>query len=238
MTPVLIACCAYGMGVASESDAITTQVRPLDARHSPYVGGNASPRLPAGQQGRVVVVARGQSEYVSIPIVVRNNSTRTVTEVRVRAVATTPSGEVITTGSSSVLQPFLVRPGEIAFGEVYFRSSDPLVEDVELPSNARFKFTVLASSRTNFRDLVVARSSLVVDFRAGDSVVGLARNARPMRVKTEAGIVACFTRGGDMLYTYKAGFDQAHVRAHGTLRFRLGVFAECPVYLVAVGGRV
>jgi hypothetical protein len=60
-------------------------VRPLDARHSPFVGGNRSPRLPSGQQGRLSVVAKGEYDGESLPIIVRNNTSRTVNGIYVTA---------------------------------------------------------------------------------------------------------------------------------------------------------
>jgi hypothetical protein len=74
--------------------------QPKDARVSPYVGGNASPRLPAGPPGVLAVVARGPYGQ-TLPIVVRNNTTRTVIRIAVSATASTPGGRLLATGKDA-----------------------------------------------------------------------------------------------------------------------------------------
>ena len=119
---MLIATFAFGLvGEGSASQAHTSNVRPLDACHSPNVDGNASPQLLSGWQGRIAVIARGQYGGGQIPIVVRNNTATKLLDVSVQILATTPSGTILATGASQGrLHPFSVRPDEISFGYVHF----------------------------------------------------------------------------------------------------------------------
>lgn len=233
---VLIAVCACGLvGDGDTTEAATKSVPPLHARHSPYVDGNASPALPAGQPDRVAVVARGKYRAGEIPIVVRNNTPTTVRDIRVGALATSPAGKVIATGTSTGLHPFLVGSGEISIGYIYFQGR----ADSGFPPGTRFKLTTIrTSSRSAFRDLVVLNSTIDQTVITGEGVTGVARNPRSVPLGTDSGIVACFTDAGKLLYTYAQGQNQTRVRAHGLLRFVIGVYDVCPVYLVAVSGRV
>jgi hypothetical protein len=196
--------------------------------------------LPAGAQGRLAIVAHGEPWVGELPVVVRNNTTQAVTEIRVRAVVTAGDGTRVV-GSSRLL-PYHVQPGEIAFGYVYFTS----LKDVILPPRSPFKFlSVRASRRTSFRDLVVVRSSRLVQ-RVGPppgyldgQVVGVVRNAWPVRVRPETELVGCFTRTGRMLRDFTEGSDLSPMPPRATLPFRVIYVdpSECPVYVVAVAGR-
>ena len=234
---MLVVMCACALtGAASAPYAHTTNVRPLDARHSPYVGGNASPQLPTGHPGRIAVIARARYRAGDFAITVRNNTPTTVMDIRVEAVAiSAASGKVVATGTSQGLHPFVVRPGEISFGYVYF----PGTADSGFPPNTRFKLTTIRpSARTNFRDLLIAHSTLDQTLITGDGVTGVARNPRAVPLKTDSAIAACFTETGKLLYTYAQEQNQARVRPHGVLRFIVGVYDVCPVYLVAAAGRI
>ena len=232
----LIAVCVCGLlGGGNATEAATSNVPPLDARHALYVEGNASPALPAGQPDLVAVVARGKYRAGEIPIVVRNNTPTTVRDIRVGALATSPAGKVLATGTSTGLHPFLVGSGEISFGYIYFQGR----ADSGFPPGTRFMLTpIRTSSRTAFRDLVVLDSTIDQTVITGEGVTGVARNPRSVPLKTEGGTVACFTEAGKLLYTYAQGQNQTRVPARGMLRFVVGVYAECPVYLVAVAGRL
>jgi hypothetical protein len=200
------------------------------------VGGNASPRLPAGPPGRLAVIARGPYGQ-TLPIIVRNNTTRTVIRIAVSATASTPGGRLLATGKDQTLGPNLVKPGEISFGYVYFN-------DVRLPANARFRFNVTSTAPAdaqfeNIRDLIVLESH-----RIQERVLGTLRNGYPVRVTgpIEAS-VACFSAAGKLLYTPNDFTAQDQVAPHGTLPFQVDTSPpygssglSCAKYLVAASG--
>jgi hypothetical protein len=83
--------------------------KPRDARASAFIGGSASPPLPAGAPNRIVVIALGP--YADdLPIVVRNNTSETVVMVKVTGTASA-SGRLLATGSDQGLYPDIVKPG-------------------------------------------------------------------------------------------------------------------------------
>jgi hypothetical protein len=225
-----------GKGVGTTRPA--SPVTPRDARASPYVGGNRSPRLPAGTRGVLSVVAQGPyHQEQSVPVVVRNNTSRTAIRVSVSGTASFPSGRLLATGKDQGLNPNLVKPGEIAFGYVYFNG-------VRLPSNTRFRFKVTSTPPDqvqfeNRRDLVVAESH-----RVQERVLGTLRNGYGVRVTGPIqASVACFSSAGRLLYTANDFTDQDNVAARGTLPFQVDTAPaygssglSCPVYLVAASG--
>jgi hypothetical protein len=221
MTLIALAFAVLAISAVSAS-AEPTYIRPLDARHSPFVGGNRSPRLPSGQQGRLSVVAKGVYDG-SLPIIVRNNTSRTVNGIYVTGLATSASGRILATGDSQGFHPSLVKPGEITIGYVFFR-------DAQLPPNARYRLSVAENRSTAQKDLVMTKASF-----ATDRVIGIARNPRATEASLPAGTVACFV-GNRLLDTYEDPSDQITVRPHGTLIFQVEVFDACPTFLVTAYG--
>jgi len=213
---------------------------PRDARASPYIGGNFSPRLPVGAPGRLSVVARGPGSSAVgtvIPIVVRNNTARTAVRIHVSASALSTSGRLLATGEDQTLNPNVVKPGEIAFGFVYF-------EDVTLPANARFRFNLTSTAPANvqfenIRDLIVVESH-----RIQERVLGMLRNGYPVHLTGPIGAsVACFSTSGRLLYVADDFTDQDQVGPRGTLPFQVDVSApygtaglSCPKYLIGASG--
>lgn len=223
---------------AAASGGRITTVAPRDARASPYVGGNRSSRLPRGARGVLTVVAQGPyQQEQSVPVVVRNNTARTAIRVSVSGTASSPSGRLLATGKDQGLNPNVVKPGEIAFGYVYFNG-------VHLPGSARFRFKVTKAPPDevqfeNRRDLVVVESH-----RVQERIVGTLRNGYGVRVigPIQAS-VACFSSAGRLLYTANNFTDEDNVAARGTLPFQVDTTPpygtsgfSCPVYLVAASG--
>ena len=224
-------------GLASHAAATSSSgetgayVRPLDARHSPYVGGNRSPRLPTGSQGRIAVIARGGYLNGSVAVIVRNNTPRVARNIDVTGVATSASGRLLATGADQEMLPSTVRPGEIAIGYVFF--------DADLPPDARFKLR--ATDGPNWKraaaggDLVIQQSAL-----AGDRVVGFARNGHNRRVEGPIpAYAACFTRASKLIDLRWEFTDQDSVPPRGQLPFDIELYnTPCSVFLVAVRGHL
>jgi hypothetical protein len=211
--------------------------KPQAATASPYVGGTKTLRLPAGRPGKVDVVAVGPYDGNSLPVVVRNNLTHTAIRIGVAGTATTSAGKILATGADQGgLQPTYVKPGEIAFGYVYFHG-------VHLPSTAKFKLTAKPETADlaqyeNERNLVVLSSSHI-----GDRVVGRARNTLGQKVGGPISTtVACFSTSGKLLYTASGFADQNDVAARQAIDFQAdapapyGSGLRCALYLVALGG--
>lgn len=209
---------------------------PKPPRASPYVGGNASPRLPAGTPHVLSVIARGPYNQ-TVPIIVRNNTNRTVIRIAVSGTASTPGGKLLATGKDQGLHPNVVKPGEISYGYVYFN-------DAKLPANARYRFNLTSTAPAdaqfeNKRDLIVVESH-----RVQDSILGTLRNGYPVKVTGPIGVaVACFSSAGKLLYIASDYTDQDQVAAKQALPFQVDTTPpygstglSCPAYLVAGSG--
>jgi hypothetical protein len=212
-------------------------LKPRDARASAFVGGNASPRLPVGRPGVVVIAHGPYQQELSLPVVVRNNTSRQVLRISVSGTATTPGGKLLATGKDQTLYPNAVKPGEIAFGYVYFGGD-------RLPPNARYEFKVATATPQeaqyeNRRDLVVVESH-----RVQSRVLGSLRNPYGKKVTGPIqAMVACFNAAGSLLYTASDFTSQESVNSHGALPFEVDAAPpygtsglSCPNYLVAASG--
>lgn len=215
-------------GSAGKLGGRQASVRPLDARHSPYIDGNRSPRLPAGHPGKLDIIAVGPYDGTSVPVVVRNNTSRTVTRITVKGAAVTAGGALLGTGSDQGIEPTVVRPGEIAIGYVYFDGGVPLSSKFRLtatwdPSSAQYE---------NKRDLVISKTSGLID-----RLVGYAHNATGRPVSGPIGLLAaCFSSSGKLLSTESDFADQDSLATGETAPFQISLSHTCPTYLITAGG--
>jgi hypothetical protein len=100
---------------------------PINA--SGVLAGNAKPRFPVGDPGKVDVVQIGELSKdaggATLPVVIRNNTDKGVAHVDLSAVARGSSGKVVATGSSQGFEPAQIQPGEPALGFIYFGADKP-----------------------------------------------------------------------------------------------------------------
>ncbi len=204
-------------------------VPPLDARHSPFIDGNVSPRLPAGRPGRIDVIAVGTYDRATelLPFVIRNNRRRIADKIEVGASVLSRSGALLETDPPAVLFPTVLAPGEIAFG--VFSVSGEYV-----PDGARFDFRFVQDPglEITLSDLHVADTALV-DGR----VAGTARNARREMVSGPIGEgVLCITDAGAIV-RYRGGERRTSLRPGEKIRFRVPLRGQaCPTFLVGAQG--
>ena len=204
-------------------------VEPADARASSYIGGNASPPLPAGELGVSSVVAVGASTGSSLPVVLRNNTVEDVIRMTVSAVARDANGNMLGTGGDQGFKPNLVRPGEVTLGYVYF--------GFDLPADATFEFEVDAQPAgearyENIRDLDVMEQSFIAD-----RIVGMLYNSHDEHVSGPVGVYAmCFDDEGVLLRHYHAYTDKEEAAPGDSVPFQVNVRESCPIFLVAAYG--
>jgi hypothetical protein len=209
--------------------------KPADARASRFVNGNASPTLPAGGSNVVAVIAIGRYSD-TLPVVVRNNTSQTITRIKVTGTANDPSGNLLVSGGDQGFMPDVVRPGEIALGYVYFGGK-------QLPSDAIFKLEATATPQAennfdNHVDLTVTQARHV-----GDSIVGYLKNESPRKAMGPISvIVECFGADQQLQRDYEAFTDKDMAVPEATVPFTIdlteasGGNDPCPVFLVAGGG--
>ena len=215
-------------------------VAPLDALHSPFVGGNAAPPLPAGKQGGIALVKIGKCGGSSVPFVIRNNTPQAVERVGVTVVVLNKKGRVLKRATApKSAAPFHVESGEIAFANL-----PPTVSCPSLPRGSRLKLTAtwqpakgVESDRV---DLAVGATTMTGSGTT-QTVTGSATNQSNVFINPMVWTrVYCFSSTGALLYQGLDGHDEGVSEAGGSITFRAdfpnGAPLPCPVYLVTVSG--
>lgn len=208
-------------------------VIPADARASFYIGGNESPILPDGEKEVLSVIAIGKFDGVILPIVVRNNTDKSVTRISVSAEARSSEGELLAVGKDQMFSPNLVQPGEISLGYIFFESVDSFPEDVQ------FKFLIASKDSKsttfeNIRDLEVVEQNWV-----DNRIVGMLKNPYNILVNGPIEVNAmCFNENGEVLAHYSDFATVDQVEAGGTIPFQVSIYDQkpCPIFLVASFG--
>jgi hypothetical protein len=172
---------------------------PADARANPFIQGNQSPPIPAGPPGKVAVVASGalaqliQPEgpsSLTIPIVIRNNTTATQDGIQVSATAKN-NGTLVNTGSSQGnFIPLMVKSGQIAIGYVYFQSLPP--------TTATIDYSVTTGNSTTGRVNLTVTASNTVPVAGGYlNLVGQVKNQTNSKIHAAARVFGiCFDSSG------------------------------------------
>ncbi len=223
-----------GAGSASElSGALFTVLEQLEVvPGSGFLGGNALSILGPGEEGEIAVIATGPYDGNILPLVVRNNTDGDVIRITATASARNPSNQLIASGGDQLFHPNLVRPGEVAFGYIYF-------DGIDLPEDTTYDFDIDAKAATddrfeNRRDLEVVEASNIEN-----RLVGVLKNPYDATLMGPIGTDAvCFDEQGNLL-THTGSFaDQDEVGSDETLDFQINRFGggPCPLFLVAGSG--
>lgn len=200
---------------------------------SEFIAGTASVDLPAGQAGEVSIVATGPYSGDSLPVVVRNNSSSSVVDVGLTGVARSASGELLASGEDQGLHPEFVRPGEIAFGFVYFGF------DVELPTDTEYELTVTSDAVSGDSQAFGALDLRMVELELlDDRIVGIAENGHDQTVEGPIDVsVLCFDSAGQITSTQGSFADQDMVEPGGTASFTVDLFGSpCELFIAGSSG--
>jgi hypothetical protein len=199
--------------------------------------GNASPKLPAGTPGVVVLVARAAKldGSNSLSIAVRNNTSEAIERVTASGTIEDSAGNLIGTGSDQGLSPNHLEPGEIAFGYIYFGDIS------KLPSGAKIDIqlgSTPAADNTfeNIRDLQGVRANRVKGSYSVN-IVGQVINQYTDPVTGPIGVdVACFDTSGHILFTDRDFASPDTLAPNQKASYTVNLSGACPVYLVAGSG--
>lgn len=201
-----------------------------------YMGGNAFTLIPAGESGRVSVVAYGEAGPLggSMPVVVRNNTAEDVYDVTVSAAGKDASGRVVAAADDQGIAPFHVAPGTLGIGHLYFGTEPP-------PSGLSYEFRVESATPDDLRfartrDLEVVEASLFED-----RVVGQLSNPQDGDVEGIVRItVTCFDLEGTPLSDYWDFVETNRFAPGDLLPFQATLYGVaaggCPAFLVAASG--
>jgi len=225
---------------APAAQAATTEVPTTEAAAAAastskalYLSGPVS--IPAGDPAKlsVVLTGSGGSSDSSLPVVVRNNTTKSLERVEVTGVARNASGALAGSGSSQGFTPSTVQPGEWTFGYVYFSSFTS-----GIPSGLKFDLTATgetASSTSLFKDVDLPIAEVKL---AGSSIVGIVSNPGTKTIDpVDVGYI-CFNGSTPL----KSGTDYTEgsngIPAGGTGSFSIDLYDHpCPVYALGAHGR-
>ncbi len=173
--------------VASSASA-QTPAAGADIPASLYVEG--TPTFPAGKPGAVDIVAVGDPDSSSVPIVVRNNTDDAIELGDVVGVARDAQGKLAMTGEISDTVPFIVQPGQIAIGDVNFGD--------DIPAGLTFEFEAESNpvEKSSFsRQDIDVQEAVLKD----DEVIGIVRNPTGSSLNGPfAVVVMCFDDAGEI----------------------------------------
>ena len=98
---------------------------------SGLLSGDANPEFPAGDTGKVAVVAQAPIDKdknfgsATLAFAFRNNTDAPISHVDWTATATA-GGKLVATGSSQGTQPAWVAPGEVGMAFIYFETGNEI----------------------------------------------------------------------------------------------------------------
>lgn len=196
------------------------------------VGNVVVPSGRAGELSVVMVGAQATSDGTTLPVIVRNRTGKTVYNIEASATARTTDGSLAGSGSSQGFLPSVVKPGEWAFGYVYFSGA-------EVPKGAKFDVTATADDDPGYSNMLDVKP-VETNLTSGSyskQVIGIVKNDLDRDVDGPVSVgVACFDAAGKALTSVTTSFTDADtVAAGGTASFTIDIFDDpCPVY--AVGG--
>lgn len=218
---------------------------PEAGHDQPTIAGTAFDLLPVKQRrnsidprgGGVEVIVFGPiGRFGTIPAVVRNNSSETVSGIVVKVEARDADGKLLGVGESyeffGGFYPYFMNPGDIAIGEVNL--------DGGIPANAILEFSVTAGDPSDFMaDLNADIQFSDVEW-LGDRIVGTAVNPHDVDVTGVFMNIACFSSDGDLLFVKWESLTDGDISAGGTSTFQVGGgfsdYDQCENFLIAGTG--
>ena len=196
---------------------------------------------PVGEVGKLAVVSVGApiSSYSStkVAVVVRNNTGDTVSQIEAAGTGRNAAGTLTGSGRSQGFTPAIVKPGEWAYGFVYF--------SVEVPSDTTVTVTATSSKVTSgsysstyvVLDVKEVVSNIV---RTNIAVTGILSNPSTKQTVENAQVmVLCTAEDGTPLSVDTDYGDGPAAMGGGTTSFTADLYklaGACPVMTVGAGG--
>jgi hypothetical protein len=228
-----------GSATARPSSSSTGTARPgsLPINGSGVLAGNAKPRFPMGDPGKVDVVQIGELSKdaggATLPVVIRNNTDKGVAHVDLSAVAHGSSGKVVATGSSPGFEPAQIQPGEPALGFIYLEADKALP-----PAGAAYTFTADVE-RADKSPYNTARVKIDEANYTGQAIVGTGSNKTGAKLTGPYSVNAyCFDTASKLVATYGTYAEPNSDLVPGAqISFTIDLYrARCQNYLVGSSG--
>lgn len=201
-----------------------------------YLAGNAKPELPAGEPGKVTVVAEAPLHKdgigaATLPVVYRNNTSKAISHVDLSATARL-NGDLVASGQSQGSTPAQVKPGEVGMAFIYFEDAKSL-PDSGLTYEFSFDTTAADTSSYNTAPLTVKEATL-----NGKSIVGTALNATGKALTGPYDVqVYCFNGNNLVSQTGTFADRDGDIAADESVSFTASLNgAKCPTFAVGVSG--
>jgi hypothetical protein len=162
------------------------------------IAGTATDLIPAGEEGFASVVAVGDYEPADgLPVVVRNDATRTLYDLLVTAAVYDETGRLIASGDNRLsFAPYIIKPGEITIGTMDFQG-------IDLPETATFDFTLQArtiTDNTDLNDVTIVPFEAIDLSQIDDRLVGQATNTTNRAISTANSRVMYIGKDGRPLH--------------------------------------
>jgi hypothetical protein len=228
-------------GITPEPSSITgsassapTTLAVSDARPatSKFIHVQGDITVPDGEPSKLSVVVIGRPGQGSVPVVVRNRTGKSLAGIDVAGTARDASGALIASGSSQGFVPENVKPGEWAFGYVFFGTED-------LPGDAKFELAATGKepdSHFGSIDLLVKEVTTPAGDFGGMKIVGILANPTAQEVKGPVSVDTMCFDGATPIFTSGGFADADSVAADGTTSFSLNLPSDVACGTFAVGG--
>lgn len=207
------------------------EVAPLPANANPAVAVEGGVEFGPGTAGELTVVAQAASldRTGSLPVVVRNMTDEPLAAIEATGTARDGAGGLVASGQSQGFQPFVVGPGEIAFGYVYFTTDG-------VPDGSTFEIAVTGDDPD---DLFAGSIDLtVVEYnRTADSVIGVLRNDSSSPVSGPISVDMLCVDAANVPLESRRDYAEPDEAAPGaTVSFSVDFFGDPPCDRFLLGG--
>ena len=211
--------------------ATPTTAPPADPAASDLVEGNLTTALPAGEPGKVSILAVGPLERSgTVAVIARNNTPDSIIQVHLTGTARGPDGALLASGKDQGMKPTIVRSGEVVFGFIYFSY------DAQFPDGTQYEISATwdkGESDDYFLGLQITEIN-----QLEDRIVGMLTNPHSQEVSGPIGVdVICFDEAGQPISTPQTFAAQDSIPAGGTASFQVDLYGNpCPQFLLAASG--
>jgi hypothetical protein len=215
---------------SASSTVVTLEASSEPTTQSPDLYSADAPDLPDGDADQIAVVATGDYDGTSLPVIVRNNTGDNVARVAMTAEARDASGGLAAAGESQGFIPNVVEPGELAIGYLYFSGA-------HVPDDAEITIEVTSDeSLAEFENIVGL--SIAEANGTRHSIVGLVQNPYDIGVMGPIDVEAvCFSQDGQLTVGYSAFAVKDTLAPADTSLFQIDVFeGPCDRFLMGASG--
>ena len=226
-------------GTGGDGESTTTAPAEVAPSTSPYLFTQGTVTVPAGEAGKLSVVAisapteDSTGSSATVPVLVRNNTDTPLDSIEVNGTARGPDGALAGSGTSQNFEPNVLEPGQWGFAYIYF--------DTALPAGAKVEAT--ASGNEPDTDLFdrVQLTINEVNLVPGDfssNFVGILANTDGKKAVSSPGVaIGCFDPASNLIDVF-TGYADGEAVPGGTASFSVSAYEAptCAAIVAAASG--